>query len=70
MPGIFNFTTTKKAGWQIECQTWVNAGEPFEVRDIETSHLAFCHDLCASGRCKYQYQFRSNQSVAIFSPVK
>jgi hypothetical protein len=69
MSKIFKWTTTKKEGWQTECQHWVNAGQPFEIHDIETSHLGFCHELCASGKCKYQYQFRGSESVAIFSPV-
>ena len=70
MTKVFNFTTTKKEGWQTDCENWVKAGQPFEIRDVEKEHLTFCNDLCSACNYRYQYQFRSNDSVAIFSLVR
>jgi hypothetical protein len=64
----FNSTTTKKERWRAECEDWIQAGMTFEVRDIQTEDLIYCHRLCGRSKYKYSYQFRSNQTVAIFSP--
>lgn len=68
MSKVHNFTTAKKERWQAHCANWVKAGEPFEVHDIEQSDLIFCHALCLA--CNYKHQFRNNESVAIFSPIR
>jgi len=70
MPKAFNFTTTKKEGWQVDCLHWLGANQPFEVHDVQRKHLTYFNELCSACRYKYQYQFRSNESVAIFSPVR
>lgn len=67
MSKAFNFTTTKKAGWQMQCQNWVNDGQPFEIRDVENKHSKILDEFCWVCRYRYQYQFRSIESVAIFS---
>jgi hypothetical protein len=46
------------------------AGQPFEIRDVTNDHLTFCNELCSACNYRYQYQFRSDDSVAIFSPVR
>jgi hypothetical protein len=70
MPRAFNFTTTKKEEWRLDCQNWMNANEPFEVRDVQQEHLAYFNELCSTCQYRYQYQFRSDQSVAIFTLVR
>jgi hypothetical protein len=70
MTKVSNFTTTRKQGWQTDCQNWVLAGQLFEIRDVTNEHLTFCNELCSACNYRYQYQFRSDDSVAIFSPVR
>jgi len=66
----FNATTTRKEGWQNDCLNWVEANQPFEIREVEEKHLAFCNELCSACHYRYQYQFRSERSVAIFTLVR
>ena len=70
MPKAFNFTSTKNEGWKTDCLNWVEANQPFEIRGVGNEHLAFCNELCSACHYRYQYQFRSDDSVAIFSPVR
>ena len=66
----FNFTTTKKDRWLVDCLHWLGANQPSEVRDVKREHLAHSHDLCSARQYRYQYQFRSDKSAAIFTPVR
>jgi hypothetical protein len=70
MSKAFNFTTTKQEGWQSDCLNWMEANQPFEVHAVEKEHLTFFNELCSARRYRYQYQFRSDKSVAVFSPVR
>lgn len=70
MSKAFNFTTTNKEGWQVDCLNWMKTNQPFEVRDVGKEHLAYFNELCSACHYRYQYQFRSDNSVAIFTPVR
>jgi hypothetical protein len=62
MPGS---VSTTKFAWEQRCREFFTAGEPFELRDVQSAnHIRFC-ELFAK-HCGYFYEL--NGSVASFRP--
>jgi len=56
--------------WRKKCRGWAEAGEPFQVRDLEAHHFVFCQEICA--KYDYFYKYRCvgrTESTATFHAI-
>ena len=63
-----NSITAAVTGWQQRCWELAEANMPFELRDIQTRHFIFCHQLCAEYAYHFAYKYVPGHSAALFRP--
>jgi hypothetical protein len=69
MVAALNSVSTKTTGWQEKCWNWAESQQPFEIRDMTSSHFMFCQELCGEYNYTYVYRCSGQESVAQFKHV-